>query len=449
MFRVPLAFRPLLVDLLSCYPRPSTAHRMLLLMAGAILTSGNRTVSNILRLLALLDKLNPSTYHRVLSHRRWHSRALCRTLARFVLDRFVPQGVVLLCGDDTVDGHRGKHVYGKARHRDAVRSSHSHTAFRYGHRWVVLSVLVKLPYAHRPLALPLLIALYRDAACDAAEGRRHKTPSELMCGLLSLLMRWFPEKRITFVGDSGFGTHRAAVFAKRHRGHLTLVSKLPPKAALFAPPPPRRAGTKGRPPLRGDALAKPIQAVVEHKGRRLKVRWYGGSQRVVRAVGGTGGWYRGGAGLVPLRWVYVRDESGTHRDECFYSTDASMPLRQIIETYCARWNIETTFQEMREHLGLESTRGWSRETVLRMAPCLMYLYTLVVVFYDTLPRSGDYLRSYRWKGKRGVTFSDMISSVRRYLWLQWIFDSVPGGEVVKKLPPPVRKVLDFGLAHAT
>jgi hypothetical protein len=147
--------------------------------------------------------------------------------------------------------------------------------------------------------------------------------------------------------------------------------------------------------------------------------------------------------------VYVRDESGTHRDECFYSTDASMPLRQIIETYCARWNIETTFQEMREHLGLESTRGWSRETVLRMAPCLMYLYTLVVVFYDTLPRSGDYLRSYRWKGKRGVTFSDMISSVRRYLWLQWIFDSVPGGEVVKKLPPPVRKVLDFGLAHAT
>jgi hypothetical protein len=397
----------------------------------------------------LLNQLNPSTYHRVLSHRRWHSRALCRTLASFVLDRFMPEGVVLLCGDDTVDGHRGKRVYGKARHRDAVRSSHSHTVFRYGHRWVVLSVLVRLPYAARPLALPLLIALYRDAACDAAEGHRHKTPAELMSGLLAVLMRWFPEKSFIFVGDSGFGTHRTALFAKRHRRRLTLVSKLPANASLFAPPPPRRPGTNGRPPIRGEALPKPVDAVAGRKGRRLKVRWYRGGQRVVRVISQVGGWYRGGAGIVPLRWVHVHDESGTHRDEYFYSSDASMPLRQIIETYCARWNIETTFQEMREHLGLESTRGWSRQTVLRMAPCLMCLYTLVVVFYDTLPRSGDYLRIYRWPGKRSITFSDMISSVRRYLWLEWIFDTVPGGELVKKLPPPVRRILDFGLAHAT
>jgi hypothetical protein len=67
-----------------------------------------------------------------------------------------------LNGDDTLDEHRGKKVYGKGRHRDAVRSSKNYTAFRYGHKWVVLAVLVSFPFANRSWALPVLIALYRS-----------------------------------------------------------------------------------------------------------------------------------------------------------------------------------------------------------------------------------------------------------------------------------------------
>ncbi len=72
----------------------------------------------------------------------------------FILDRFVPDGPVHLAGDKTVDEHPGKNVHGKDRHRDAVRSSHSYTAFRYGHKRVVLSILVDLRGTNRPLALP-------------------------------------------------------------------------------------------------------------------------------------------------------------------------------------------------------------------------------------------------------------------------------------------------------
>jgi len=96
--------------------------------------------------------------------------------------------MIRVCGDETVDGHRGKKVYGKARHRDAVRSSHSHTVYRYGHKWVVVAVLVQLPYTSRPIALPLLVALYRDRKTNQGEGRTHRTPAELMTGLLAMLM---------------------------------------------------------------------------------------------------------------------------------------------------------------------------------------------------------------------------------------------------------------------
>lgn len=449
MIRVPKQFQPLLGNLVDTFRRPETARRVVFFFAAAILTVGDRTVSNILRLLGLIEKINPSTYHRLFSHRRWNSRPLAYAIAKFVLERSVPPGTVRVCGDETVDGHRGEKVYGKARHRDAVRSTHSHTVYRYGHKWIVLAVLVDLPYTNRPFALPILVALYRSKQCNTQEGRRHKTPAELMCGLLAVLMHWFPERKFDFAGDGTYGTHRMARFAYRHRKRLSLVSKFVPDARLFEPAPKRKNAKVGRPRIRGKALPKPAEVVAKKKGKRLCVRWYGGGWRNVQVVTSKGHWYKGGKGLVPLLWVYVRDLSGTHRDEYFFTTDTSMSAKAVIEMYGGRWNIETTFQEMRSHLGLESTRGWSRQTVLRMAPCLFCMYTLVVIFYDTMPWSNSHLRVKQWIGKEETTFSDMMGSVRRYLWMEWVFARVPGGGTVQKLPKPMRAVLDFGLAQAT
>lgn len=366
-------------------------------------------------------------------------------LTRFLLDRFVPTGVVKVCGDETVDGHRGKKVYAKSRHRDAVRSSHSHTVFRYGHKWIVLAVLVNLPYTNRPFALPILIALYRNKQGNVQEGRRHKTPVELMCGLLARLMHWFPERIFMFAGDGGYGTHQMAAFAFRHRTRLTLVSKFTPDANLFQPPPKSRSNKQGRPRVKGKALPSPAETVAKKKGKRLRVRWYGGGWRNVEVITGQGHWYKSGQGEIPILWVFVRDLTGTHRDEYFFTTDLGQSAKAVIEMYGGRWNIETTFQEMREHLGLETTRWWSRQTILRMAPCLFCLYTLVVIAFDTMPWSSPHLRIKQWVGKETITFSDMISSVRRYLWTEWIFARVPGGQAVQKLSKPLYALIDFAL----
>ena len=76
---------------------------------------------------------------------------------------------------------------------------------------------------------------------------------------------------------------------------------------------------------------------------------------------------------------------GTHRDEYFFTTDLSMCPKQIVECYTQRWSIETTFQECREHLKLESTKCYGQQTVLRFTPCLFGLYTIVVLLYLQLP----------------------------------------------------------------
>jgi hypothetical protein len=178
------------------------------------------------------------------------------------------------------------------------------------------------------------------------------------------------------------------------------------------------------------------------------VAWYGGGRRDVETVSGIGWWYQAGQGLVQVRWVFVHDRTGTHRDEYFFTTEVGMTAQEVIETYVGRWNEETTFQEMRSYLGLETTRGWKEKTVRRAAPCLFGLYTVVACLYSRLPRRYVRVRAVDWAGKQDVTFSDAITAVRRWLWLEWVF-AIPGHkEVFAKLSRPFRCLLLHGLAPA-
>src|SRR5262252_8327234 len=191
----------------SAFTTATTFVRAKLLGVAAILTTGRRTVSNLLRTVAGLTQGDPSSYHRVLSLAQWSGLTLASLLARFMLRHFWPQGRVRLVGDDTVTEHPGRKVFGKARHRDPVRSSHSYTAWRWGHKWVVLAVLVRWPFANRPWALPVLVDLYRSQEENRRRKRPHRTPAQLLCRLLRLLVLRFPDRTFVFVGDASYGTH--------------------------------------------------------------------------------------------------------------------------------------------------------------------------------------------------------------------------------------------------
>ena len=439
----------LLHSLVAAFTRP-TGERFVILLFAAILTTGCRTILNLLRTVEALAPGHPSSYHRVFSQRRWSLWKLGRVLAGFVLQRWVPTGPVPLAGDDTVAEHRGKKVYGKDCHRDAVRSTQSYTAFRWGHKWVVLTILVKFPFAVRPWALPILVALYHSEEWNEKHGRRHKTPSELLRQMLVVLGRWFPERRFIFTGDGNYATHELAAFVHRHQRQFALVSKFYPDANLHAPAPlPVVTGKKpkGRPPEKGAKQPAPEKVVAQARRRqRLNVAWYGGGRRDIAVVSDTGQWYKAGQGLVPVRWVYVHDRTGTHRDEYFFTTDLELTAKQVVEHYTGRWNIETTFQEMRSYLKLEETRGWKEPTVLRTAPCLFGLYTVIALWYAELPARWQCQRAVRRAGKDEVAFSDAITAVRRWLWAEWILATPGHKDAFAKIPAQLRETLLRGLA---
>ena len=426
------------------FSRP-THHRFVLLALAAILTLGGRSITNLLRCLGALAPGHPTSYHHVFSRRRWSPWALARRFLTVVLARFVPEGPSALAGDDTVTEHPGPKVYGNACHRDPVRSTHSFTAYRWGHKWVVLALLVRFPFATRRWALPLLIALYQSEEDNRRQGRRHKTPPQLMRQMLRVLLRWFPDRTFVCTADGNDATHELAELATGYPQRLTFLSKFYPDANLFTPPP--AYGGKGRPRVKGSDLPSPAEVVQSTRTRQaLEVDWYGGGRRRVEVVTGSGCWYRSGQRLVPVRWVFVHDRTGTHRDEFFFTTDVAMTPAAVIATYTGRWNIETTFQEVRSYLRLETARGWSRETVLRTAPCLFGLYTVVAWLYTELPARYARVRVVDWPGKHDVTFSDAITAVRRWLWVEWVL-AIPGHrDAFSKLRGPFRQILLNNLA---
>jgi hypothetical protein len=454
MLSIPKAAEPLVSAFSVAFSR-QTFQRVVVLFLGAILSPRHRTITGMLRTVGPLAKCGGqalrghwSDFHRVLCCRVWSCWPLGKVLAAMVLELIPADQPVVCPGDDTTPQHKGKHVYGKGCHHDACRSTHGHVVWVWGHKWVTLAINVKFPFAARPWALPVLCALYRPKELNHAEGRRHKTPIDLLRQLMATLIHWFPERKFILLGDGGYASHELAGFCHRHRRHVTLVSRFHPQANLYKTPSIRRSKKGGRPRTKGQRVPKPAEAINQSKARRFTVNWYGGKTRRVELIWGEGHWYKAADGLVPVRWVFVHDIEGTHRDEYFYSTDPTMPADRIVSLYTGRWSIEVTFQEVRTHLGFATPRNWSRRSVLRTAPCLLGLFSVVsLIFHRHTRGTATRPASFAWYVKAETTFGDAMTCVRRLCWSE-VFQQSPKHAGVTKLPRPLRIMLLDHLSRA-
>ena len=447
MLSIPSAAEPILMSFSTAFTKP-TFQRAIPLVVGAILTMGRRTVTGILWTMRGLISGHSSSYHRVFSRAVWSLWPLGKVLAGAILRQIPPDEPVLVPMDDTTAQHRGKRVYGKGCHHDAVRSAHNHVVFRWGHRWIVLAISVKFGFTSRRWALPVLATLYRPRELNLAEGQRHKTAPHLARQLMAVLIHWFPERKFVFLGDGGYASHNLAKFCYRHRSHATLVSRFHGDANLYAPPAKQRNRT-GRPRTKGRKLPSPRQVVAHSKLATATVSWYGGGHRRVQLASGTAHWYKAGEGLVPIRWVFVHDIQGTHRDEYFYTTDTSLSAAQIVSWFTARWPIETTFQEVRAHPGFETPRQYVANSVLRTAPSLLGLFNIIcLIFAEDARHHRIRLRRTQWYVESEPTFSDAMATVRRLFWQKIIFEKASYHEGFKKLSPKFRNLLLDYLSQA-
>jgi hypothetical protein len=212
--------------------------------------------------------------------------------------------------------------------------------------------------------------------------------------------RWHPERELVAVADGGYASLELLDRCRRLRKPITFITRLRLDAALYEPPPPRYPGQIGRPRLKGERL--PNLSVVAEDRRTdwtpiVVADWYGREKRTVEVVSATALWYSSGLPAVPLRWVLIQDPEGEFDTQALLCTDLSVEPAQIISWFVRRWQMEATFQEMRQRLGFESQRHWSEKAIQRTAPALLALFSLVTLFaHQPMAQGSGIVRQTTW-----------------------------------------------------
>ncbi len=351
--------------------------RAKVLLVGAILAPGGRTVTAVLRVVGLSHERHFANYHRVLNRDHWSSRTLSRILLGLLLRAFVPADTPVVVGiDETIERRRGVKIAAKGIYRDPVRTSKEHFVKTSGLRWISLQLLAPIPWARRVWGLPFLTVLAPSERYHQKRGIRHKTITAWGRQMLLQLRRWLPERAIVVVADSTYAVLELLDRCRRLARPITVITRLRLDAALDDPAPLRPAGTKGRPRRKGKRQPT-LQARLSDPQTRwetLTVRWYGGTRRPIAVATATAVWYHGGLPPVPLRWVLIRDPTGHFDPQALLSTDLATTAQQMVEWFVLRWQLDVTFHEVRTHLGVETQRQWSGLAILRTTPALFALF---------------------------------------------------------------------------
>jgi hypothetical protein len=422
------------------------------LVIGAILTPGRRTVASVLRVMGLSEERQFQNYHRVLNRARWSSRELSRRLLLLVVERFVAvDGPVVVGLDETIERRRGAKIAAKGIYRDPVRSSKSHFVKTSGLRWISMQVLAEIPWAGRVWGLPFLTVLAPSERYHQERGQRHKTLSDWGRQMIRQLRHWLPDRDLVVVADSTYAVLELLADAARLLRPVTVVTRLRLDAALYDPAPPREPGTKGRPRVKGERQPTLATRLLDPDTvwETGTVPWYGGRTAQVEVATGTALWYHVGKPTVSLRWVLLRDPLGQFEPQALLSTDPSVAPAQIIAWFVSRWPVEVTFHEVRAHLGVETQRQWSDPAILRTTPALLGLFSLVTLF--AAARLHDQplpVRQSAWYAKSAPTFSDTLAFVRQHLWPVTVFSTSPSSDDVIAIPRALFDRLTDTLAFA-
>ncbi len=266
---------------------------------------------------------------------------------------------------------------------------------------------------------------------------------------LKSLKQSFPALAFEVISDGGFASV-SFVSSCRLEG-IKASGKTKINTVLYEDPPKRQPNRRGRKKIKGHKKKTLRQIAQDSKApfKEFEVRWYHGQTKKVLVRSQEGLWYKAGQGLVKIRLLFVRNPEGSHQDECLYSTDLQATVKEIIETVVLRWNIEVTFEELREYLDAESMKNWTEPSVKKQTLFVFSLYSLTSVWFSQfLKNETPEPCSESWYDKDHYTFSDALYYLRREILNDFISSTSTLRQDAYLIPKHSMECLVHNLARA-
>jgi hypothetical protein len=432
----PVTVPPCLLALLQvarpCFTAP-TFRTFAALVTGLIVRTRRRTVVGMLLGAGLTRMWPHDRAHYFFARARWSADQLGLALAHVIVERLLPEGTPLqIAVDDTLFHRRGKKIYGAAWQYDGSGTGGGHSGF--GNNWVVLGLLVPLPFLARPICLPVLARLWRPGC--------QRSKVELARELVGVLLAAFPHRRVDLVGDAAY--HGKALRDLPDR--CTWTCRMRRNGVFYAPAPPP-TGRRGHPAWKGERLGTPGEIAATAAFTPHTVERYGRTQTVLIAAV-TGLWY-GAFHRRPCRLLLIREADSTQAyDLALVTTDTAIPPERIVARYSWRWGIEVLFAQLKHVLGVGEARNRVQRAVERTVPFGLAVYTLTVIWYALHGRHQADVEERRAQApwfttKTTVAFEDMHAALRRQVISHRIDDAIPAQAAIVQIRQAVRHLLDL------
>ncbi len=431
---LPPAIITVLAHFQPAFTRP-TYRKVLVLLVGTLLTRGRHTVTAALWHMGLQHTTDWAKYHHVLNRSTWSALTVSRMLLNLLVTTFISTGATVdIVIDETLERRWGRKLPKRGQWRDSLLSSKRQNVTNSGLRWVVMALVVSLPWTRQRWALPFLSVLATTPKVSHQLNKRHKTVPRLAQQMVKVVRRWLPQVPITLMGDTAYSVLDLGTVCQH--AQVALIAPLRLDARLFAPPPTTKAAT-GRPGIVGQRLPHLSGVLTDARTGwdQVTIAWYGSTSRTFDLTTGTALWYSTGFAPLCIRWVLVRDPRGTLPSRAFFCTDPCHTAASIVGDFVKRWCMEVTFEESRAHLGLETQRQWSDKAVERGTPALLGVFSLTTLLGHTLFPNGQIpVRTTAWYRKRHATCGDVLAAVRRAAWDDVRFQTSPSNPNMVVVP---------------
>jgi len=391
-----------------------------LLLLGAIICPGSRTVCNVLRSIGLQTEKNFPKYHRFLNRDKWSSRKLSSALFRLLVHTFVACEEAIVLGlDDTIERRWGRKISKRGIYRDPVRSTKSHFVKCSGLRWLSVMLLSPLPWLEAGVywALPFLTILCPSERFYTNQGKSHKKLTDWAVQIIAWIALQCRDlqRDVYLTGDGSFAT--LEIFIQAQRFNVGMIARMKLNARLYhLPPKEYPKGKRGPVPPVGKRILGMEKRLKDKRVKWTKVtfsHWYGQREKQMLMTSGVAIWRKNNKCLVRIKWVLLKDPEGQLEPVLLGCTAEQTDEKKIVEFFVRRWKVEVTFAEVRRHLGVETQRQWSDLAIERATPCLMALFSVICLFADKLHKRQKIIPNQTaWYRKKGNTFSDILVAVR-------------------------------------
>jgi DDE superfamily endonuclease len=373
---LPASWCELLETLRPVFRRSSRLGLFVLLAAGLVARSTRRTVVGMLAGAGMAALVSFQSACRFFSDHVWDVDRLGLAVARLIVDRLLgADAPITVAVDDTLFRRWGRRVQHAFWTHDG--SAQGPAKLGRGNRWVIVGIVVGLPFCSPPVCLPVLFRLWA--------GKGAASPVQLAGAMLTVLAEAFPDKDIHAVGDAAYHGEPLLVAG------TTITTRLPANTALhqLAPPP---TGRRGRPAKKGERLPRLADLAATATWRTARVDRYGRVDTVMVAALDCL-WY-GAFGATPGQLVLVREPATpTGYDLALFTTDRTGDGERIVERYAQRWSIEPANATGKQLLGVGQARNRVAKAVERTVPFGFLIQTLVTVWYTLFGYHPDDLTS--------------------------------------------------------